>query len=69
MSSTTASGVSVGDVRGCRDLGSNAASRQRPTSRVTHDRDTPYSRAASAWVRPSTTTAAITNRAFDMALP
>ena len=41
--------------------------RQRATSRVTHDRDTPYSEAASAWVRPSTTTAVITNRAFDMA--
>lgn len=40
--------------------------RQRATSRLTHDRDTPYSRAASACVRPSTTTAVITNRAFDM---
>ena len=31
-----------------------------------YDRDTSYSRAASAWVRPSTTTAVITRRAFDM---
>ncbi len=48
----------------CHWMVCGPASRPR---RVTHDRETPYWAAASASVRPSTTTAAITKRAFDMA--
>ncbi len=66
------SSILVGEVRGRRDRGSNAAgpsARYRATKRVTHDLERPYSAATSAWVRPSTTTAVITKRALDIPHP
>ena len=68
----TTSDTLVGEACGRRDRGSNAVSpslRYRPTRRVTHDRDTPNWAATSAWVRPSTVTAKMIERRFDIANP
>jgi hypothetical protein len=62
-------GVAVGTVFGRRDRGWNAVSpstRYRATNLDTHPGQTQYARATSAWDRPSTTTAVITNRTRDM---
>ena len=67
--STVSVGVAFGDVCGRRDRGSNAASpsaRYRAISFETHPRDTPYNRAASAWLRPSTVTDKMIDRRFDI---
>src|SRR5215468_8898204 len=72
ISSAVLSGIARGEVFGRRERGSNAASppaRYRATSRDTHPWDTPQARATSPWLRPSTTTAVMTRRAFDTARP
>src|SRR5271156_3054597 len=61
-------GRRAGLVCGRRERGSNAASpsaRYRVTSRDIQLWETPYSRATSDWLRPSTMTAVMTKRAFD----
>src|SRR5215510_3868599 len=70
ISSAVLSGTARGEVFGRRERGSNAApppARYRATSRDTHPWDTPQARATSPWLRPSTTTAVMTRRAFDIA--
>ena len=72
ISSAVLSGTARGEVFGRRERSPNAApppARYRATSRDTHPGDTPQARATSPWLRPSTTTAVMTRRAFDTARP
>jgi hypothetical protein len=69
ISSTVSGATAFGEVFGLRDRGSNADSpsaRYRVSSRLIQPRETPYRRAASPWLSPSTVTAVMTRRAFDI---
>src|SRR5687767_15611929 len=72
ISSSSSTAVCWGLLTGRLDRGRSPASpsaTNRLTSSWTHRRDTPYSRATSACVRPSSLTAVTTSRASDIAHP